>query len=353
MTGIVRRSVEVLDGYVPGEQLGQPGLIKLNTNENPYPPSPEITEAIQGMDLAELRRYPDPLSVRLREKIASIHSCGVDNVFVGNGSDEVLALCTRAFVENDAAVGFFEPSYSLYPVLAAIRDVASKPVQLGEDFDWPAGSLSEMVEGCSLFFLTNPNAPTGVLYDKSKVRTFCEEFPGVVVIDEAYVDFARYDCVDLAMELENVVIARTLSKGYSLAGIRMGYSLGSPALTQALAKIKDSYNTDAICQRIAHAALSDIGHMRGNAEKIKATRQRLTALLEARGFSVLPSDTNFLWVRPHAMGAKDLFLRLREKQILIRYFQGMRTGDYLRVTVGTDAEVDMLVAAVDEIGDSK
>lgn len=349
MTRIVRKSVEAMEGYVPGEQLRQAGLIKLNTNENPYPPSPSVVDAMRDVDPAELRRYPDPSSGALREKIASIHGCGVENVFVGNGSDEVLALCTRAFVENDAGIAAFEPSYSLYKVLASIRDVTSTSVQLGENFDWPTGSVAAEARGCTLFFLANPNAPTGILYDKARVCAFCEEFEGVVVIDEAYVDFARYDCLDLAMELENVMIARTLSKGYSLAGIRMGYAIAPATLVDALAKIKDSYNVDAICQRIAHAALSDRGHMQRNAEKIKATRQRLCGALEAMDFLVVPSDTNFLWVRPSRVAAKELFLRLREKKILIRYFEGERTGDFLRLTVGTDGEVDALVAAVDEI----
>lgn len=345
MSALIRTSVQRMHGYVPGEQPRNPDIVKLNTNENPYPPSPRVTAALQSTDSSVLARYPDPVSTGLRERIAGLHGCGVGQVFVGNGSDEALALCTRSFVEDDGSVGYFEPSYSLYPVLAAIRDVATRPVELGGDFEW------QMADdyACSLFFLTNPNAPTGIRYPKDVVARFCSKLSGVVVVDEAYVDFADDNCADLALRFENVLVARTLSKSFSLAGLRVGYVLGAPPLIDALLKTKDSYNVNVLSQRLALAALSDMDHMRSNVEKIRRTRARLSDALEAKGFHVCPSQTNFVWVQPKSMPAKDLFDRLRELNILVRHFEGDRTGQFLRITVGTDAEIDALLDAVTAI----
>jgi len=338
----VTRSVRAMKAYVPGEQPVETGVVKLNTNENPFPPSPKVFKALAGVDPARLRLYPNPVSRKLRERIAQLHGCEVENVFAGNGSDEILALCTRAFVEDDGSVGYFNPSYSLYPVLADIRDVKKAPVELGPDFEWrmPAGYRS------SLFFLTNPNAPTGILYPEKVVRDFCVKFPGVVVIDEAYVDFSRENCMDLALRFDNVLVLRTLSKAYSLAGLRVGYVVGAKPLVAAIYKLKDSYNLDAISQQLALAALSDVRHMKSNVAKIKATRRRLTKALEADGYHVYPSDSNYLWVKPAGISAKHLFERLKEERILIRYFPGRRTGAFVRISVGTDAEIDKLIAAV-------
>jgi len=338
----IRRSVVALEAYAPGEQPPPGKFIKLNTNENPYPPSPRVAEALAAFDAERLRLYPDPASAALRARVAEMHGVPREAVFAGNGSDEVLALCSRAFVERDGAIGYFEPSYSLYPVLADIREVARRPVALADDFTWrmPAGYA------CALFFLARPNAPTGILYPHATVRDFCRGFAGVVVIDEAYVDFASRDCMDLARELDNVLVARTVSKSYSLAGLRVGYAVGHPDLIAALDKLKDSYNIDALSQSAALAALSDHGHMRANAARIRATRGRLMEGLAALGCTVYPSEANFVWTRPARAPARDLFARLRERGILIRYFPGARTGDCLRITVGTDAEIDALLAAL-------
>jgi len=338
----IRRTVQALEAYVPGEQPSDPDIVKLNTNENPYPPSPRVLEALAGVDPEVLRQYPDPVCRRLRARIAELHGCDETSVFVGNGSDEVLALCTRAFVENDGSIGYFEPSYSLYPVLADIREASRKPVALGEDFDW------RMPDGydCSLFFLATPNAPTGRLYPRSEVAGFCGDLAGVLVLDEAYADFAREHFVGLALAHDNVLAVRSLSKSYSLAGLRLGYAVGPATLIEALSKIKDSYNADALSQALALAALEDQDHMRANVARIKATRARLSGELTALGHQVTPSETNFLWVRPSGMAAKDFFSRLREYGILVRYFAGERTGDFVRITVGTDREVGVLLETV-------
>lgn len=342
---MIRASVERLAAYTPGEQPRTNDFVKLNTNENPYPPSPAVAEVLRTFDPARLRLYPDPVCGELRAKLAELHGVGPENVFVANGSDEALALCTRAFVEDDGAVGYFEPSYSLYPVLADIRVVAKRPVALGPDYDWrmPADFRA------SLFFLTCPNAPTGMRYPKAAIRDFCAGFEGVVLVDEAYVDFAEAHCMDLAATSDRVLVLRTLSKSYSLAGLRVGYVVGPARLIAALFKIKDSYNLDALSQRIALAAVSDGAHMRANAARIKATRARLAAALAAAGHRVYPSEANFLWVRPAAVAARALYERLKARRILIRYFAGERTGECVRITVGTDVEVDRLLEAMREL----
>jgi len=342
MSKYIKQSVQAMRGYTPGEQPTDPRVIKLNTNENPYPPSPAVREALQSLKVETLRLYPDPVSLALRRKIAGLHGGTPDNVFIGNGSDETLALCSRAFVEDDGAIGYFEPSYSLYPVLAQIRAVTARPVALGPDFEWAMPAKYR----ANLFFMTTPNAPTGIQYPKTKIRAFCARFPGVIVIDEAYVDFAREHCMDLALECDNVLVLRTLSKSYALAGLRLGYVVGAAPLIEALFKIKDSYNVDRLTQAAALAALSDQAHMRALVKRIRTTRRQTSTELERMGFRVLPSETNFLWVKPPRISAADLYRRLRAKNILVRYFPGRRTQDYLRITIGADAQMRALVNAV-------
>ncbi len=334
-----------MDGYVPGEQPQESGFVKLNTNENPYPPSPKVAAVLRGFDAARLRLYPDPVCMRLRRRIAEIHSCKASQVFVGNGSDEVLALCSRAFVEKNGSIGFFNPSYLLYPVLADILDVRKKTVELGKDFEWRMARDYKS----SLFFLCYPNAPTGTVYPRRQIEDFCLRFPGVVVIDEAYVDFSRENCMDLALRMDNVLVARSLSKSFSLAGVRVGYIVGPENLVKALFKLKDSYNLDAVSQAIALAALSDLGHMRRNVTKIKTTRRKAADALRKMGFTVYPSESNFLWVKPRKIMARQLFESLRKQRILVRYFAGRRTGNFLRITIGTDGEVSRLLETINSL----
>lgn len=336
------KNVQALEAYTPGEQPKDPGIVKLNTNENPYPPSPRVAEALRAFDYARLRLYPDPVFVALRQRIAEIHGCSANQVFIGNGSDEILALCTRAFVENDGSVGYFVPSYSLYPVLAEIRGVEQRPVALNADFTWrlPEGY------GASLFFMTNPNAPTSMMHDKATVAAFCQAFDGVVLLDEAYGDFADSTCMDLALAAgnANTLVMRTFSKSFSLAGLRFGYVIGPESLIAALYKIKDSYNMDMLAQAVALAALSDLPYMRENVRKIRATRERLAAELGRRGWRVCDSQTNFLFARPPDGDARRVFDALKAAKIYVRYFPGPATGEYLRITVGTDDQTDRLLA---------
>jgi histidinol-phosphate aminotransferase len=305
-----------------------------------------VAEALARLDSRELRLYPDPVSMDVRRAIAELHGVSAEQVFVGNGSDEILALCTRAFVEDDGTIGYFDPTYSLYPVLAAIRNVPCVPYPLTSTFEWPEGDP----ESSALFFLTNPNAPTSMGFPKGRVDRFCRGFRGVVLIDEAYADFAGGNCMDLAKTLPNVLVMRTLSKSYSLAGIRFGYVVGDQKLIEAMFKIKDSYNLDRMTQALALAAIKDQEYMKANVARIKTTRERLAVELVGRGFEVCKSETNFLWVRPRTIDARQVFELLKAEGVLIRYFPGERTGSYVRITIGTDAEIDRLLEVLPKKG---
>jgi len=335
--------------YVPGEQPADLKVIKLNTNENPYPPSPAVLRALKRIDGDMLRRYPDPECRKLRTIIARLHKCSVSQVFVGNGSDEILALCSRAFVEDNGRIAFFEPSYSLYPVLARIRNVRRRVIRLDRSLQ------GRMPSDCKagLFYISNPNAPTGILYPKKEVVRFCKSFAGVVVLDEAYVDFSSSNCIDVALKLKNTLVLRTLSKSYSLAGLRVGYAIGSPELIATLFKIKDSYNIGRVAQSLATAALQDQAYMRANVRCIVGTRQKLVRALTAMGFTVLPSDANFVFARPAGIGAEALYRRLRKRNILVRYFTGKATRDFLRITIGTDEQINKLLKAIAAIQKSE
>lgn len=346
MSNLIRKSVQAMAGYVPGEQPKGEGIVKLNTNENPYLPSPDVQDILSMVDIAVLSRYPDPVCTELRKVIAELHGCAVENVFVGNGSDEVLALCIRAFVEREGSVGYFHPSYSLYPVLAEIEAVEQRPVELDAAFGW---SMPEDYSA-SLFFLTNPNAPTSRGYGRQTIADFVRRFSGVVLIDEAYADFAKENCMDLALAHENVLVARTLSKSYSLAGIRLGYCVGNAALIGAMFKIKDSYNIDYLTQEIARVAILDQQTMRANVQAIVETRRMVAEKLAELGFAVAESQTNFLWVKPLGISAKALFEELRRKKIIVRYFgNDERTKNHLRVTIGTAPEMFKFLDAVEKI----
>jgi len=355
----IRKSVEELEPYVPGEQPKDRTVIKLNTNENPYQPSPLVKKALESFDPEFLRKYPDPVFTDLRVRIAEIHGTVPERVFIGNGSDEVLSLACRAFVENDEAIGSFHPSYSLYRTLAAIRGVSFVPSPLAPDFEW-AEPVVKGADGkdVALFLLTNPNAPTSVQYPKEKIVEFASNYRGVLLIDEAYGDFAPYSCTDLAAASGNcnVIVMRTLSKSFSLAGLRFGYCIGPADLVEALYKVKDSYNVDAVAQAVALAALHDLKWMRGNAAKICRTRDMFSEQLRKRGWDVPESASNFVFARPPAKSgadihsrAREIFERLKGRHIYVRYFKGPETGDRLRVTIGTSSDMDALLCALDEI----
>jgi histidinol-phosphate aminotransferase len=357
---LIRPIVQKLHGYVPGEQPKIKGLIKLNTNENPYPPSPKVLAAIKAAVDGRLRLYPNPTAQRLREKLAKLHRCQPENILCGNGSDELLALATRAFVEpasgnrgSASTIQFFSPSYSLYPVLAAIHGTRTNIVALDKDFGIPPLPLLRKSKAwdfhAALTFITTPNAPSGRGYPVAELEALCRAQKGVVVLDEAYVDFADTNALRLALKYPHVLVARTFSKAYSLCFQRVGYFVGNPALLATLDKIRDSYNVNGLGQIGALATLDDLKYYRANFRKIISTRQRLSRELTALGFTVLPSQTNFILARPPRFPAKAWLEKLRARKILVRWFKYPSVRNYLRITIGTDAEANALLRAVKAI----
>ena len=337
----ITRSVRRLEAYTPGEQPKAKSVVKLNTNENPYPPSPACAAVLKSFDLDRLRRYPDPVFTDLRDELARLNGTTPARIFVGNGSDEVLSVAAKTFVEDDESIGSLDPSYSLYKTLAAIRNVKWVGVRQG----------TRLPPRTSLFLWTNPNAPTGTFAEPDEIAAFAKRFHGVVIVDEAYADFARANCMALAVAQKNrnVIVMRTFSKSYSLAGLRVGYCVGPEDLIAAMYKVKDSYNADAVAQAVALAAVRDQVWMRANVAKVVKTRARFVLALESRGWDVLPSESNFVFAKPPAkVGAKDLFEYLRSKNIFVRYFPGPLTGDRLRITIGTDGQMKKLLNVLDD-----
>lgn len=360
---LVRSLVRHLTPYQPGEQPKIPGLVKLNTNENPYPPSPKVLAAIKAAVDQRLRLYPDPTADRLREKLARLHGCKLHNIIVGNGSDELLALATRAFVDPvagvkgsqryRATVQYFTPSYSLYPVLADIHGALKSPMPLLEDYGLPPVSHlrrdPQWDFRAALTFITTPNAPTGTAYPLEAVEAICQAQDGVVILDEAYVDFAEQNALKLALKYPNVIVSRTFSKGYSLCFLRVGYFVGHPELIGALHKIRDSYNVNGLGQIAAEATLDDLPYYRANFRRIKSTRQLLSQGLAELGFQVFPSQTNFIFARPPKLPAARWLAELRQRKVLVRWWDTPELKDYLRITVGTPQQAEVLLAAARDI----
>jgi len=371
-----------LHPYVYGEQPNIKGLIKLNTNENPYPPSPKVLAAVKAAVDGRLRLYPNPTAQALREKLAKLHRCHENNIIVGNGSDELLALATRCFVEPVSEGGvprrpnlgsrgarpsgiiqYFTPSYSLYPVLADIHGAARNAVPLKSDFSLP--SIAELKDGrgkppkggtpnrwildAALTFVTTPNAPSGRGYSTRELDALCKAQRGVMVLDEAYVDFAGENALKLALKYPHILVARTFSKAYSLCFQRVGYFVGHRDLIAALHKIRDSYNVNGLGQIAAEATLDDLPYYRANFKKIIATREWLSRELTKLGFRVLPSRTNFILARPSRFSAPAWRQSLRVQKVLVRWFDRPEVKDYLRITIGTAAEAEALVNAVRKI----
>jgi histidinol-phosphate aminotransferase len=337
----IRQAIQPLHAYVPGEQPAGQDILKLNTNENAYPPSPKVFEALGNLTSDDLRRYPQPTGKDLCAAIARLHGIDPAQVLVTNGSDEALALCTRCFCEHGGRVGYLTPSYSLYPALSDIAELEKVEYALQPDFSW---DMPEKVD-VDFFFLTQPNAPTSLAMPRSEIETLLSRCAGDLLVDEAYVDFADENMVDLMKASDRVLISRTFSKSYSLAGIRLGYLMGPAKLIQALYKIKDSYNTDIFAQRVGLAAIQDQAWMQQNVTAIRGTRQRVAKALSNEGFGVLSSQTNFVFAKvPDGEDAKAIFEALRDRQVFVRYFPGKLTGDYLRITIGTDAQMDRFLA---------
>ena len=348
-----RANVARMSGYVYGEQPAERNVVKLNTNENPYPPSPAVARALSQFDAATLRRYPPATADQLRGLVARRFGVETENVVVTNGGDEGLRLAVTTFADPGDTFGTAKPSYSLYPVLAAVQDCALAEIPL--DPDWtPADDFASCLNaaGARLTCLVNPHAPSGVLISPEAVSAIARELDGVLLVDEAYVDFVDpslgHNLVPLMREHENLLLLRTLSKGYALAGLRVGFLLGNASLIHPIvAKTRDSFNVDAIAQALACAALGDSAYAERRWEDIRRERDRVTEALRDRGYRVPDSQANFLLVR--LPGARDVFSRLRERGIFVRYFDQPRLADCLRVTVGTPEQNDKLLDAMDQI----
>lgn len=343
-------AVRGLEAYVPGEQPQGAGWIKLNTNECPYPPSPRVLDAVRGAADERLRLYPDPTALALRQTIATRYGLTPGQVFVGNGSDEVLAHAFCALLRHGRPVLFPDISYSFYPVYCALYGIEPQPVPLDEAF---RVRVADYRRGNGGIVLPNPNAPTGVALPLSDLTRLLEGNPGsVVVIDEAYVDFGADSAVTLIERFPQLLVVRTLSKSAALAGLRVGFAMGHASLIEALNVVKDSFNSyplDRLALAGAQAALEDDGHLQSLAARIAESREWLAAQLADLGFDCLPSSANFLFVRHNSALAADLFAALRERRILVRHFKQPRIDNHLRITIGTQAECEALVDALQHI----
>lgn len=339
-----------LKPYVPGEQPKIEGLVKLNTNESPTGPSPKAMAAIAAEAADSLRLYPDPEARALRETLARHHGVSPDQVFVGNGSDEVLAHAFAALLKREAPLLFPDITYSFYPVYCGLYSIAYETVPLDdqmavrvEDYRRPAGAI----------ILPNPNAPTGVALSRAQIKQLLNEHPDVpVVIDEAYVDFGAESAIPLVAEHPNLLVVQTMSKSRALAGLRVGYAIGDAALIEGLVRVKDSFNSYPLgrpAQAGAIASVEDDAFFRASCAAVIEGRGRLTAGLEALGFAVLPSSANFVFARHGARGGAELAAALRERAVIVRHFGAARTADYLRITVGTPAQTQRLLDALGEI----
>lgn len=344
--------IEALVPYSPGHQPEGDGWIKLNTNENPYPPSPEVGKEIQT-GLQRLPLYPNPTSAALRDALAEFHGLESTQVLVGNGSDDILNLLFRSFCSDRVPAGMLEPGYSLYPVLAGIQNTSFVRIAGNKEIDLDPDAIS--ASGAAIFFLTSPNAPTGVGYSLDQIAAVLEDYNGLLVVDEAYASFAEEDAVPLLEKFPNLAITRTFSKSHALAGLRVGYALAAPKVIQMLDRVRDSYNVNSLCQAGALAALRDAGYYQNVVNRIKTTRQNFFHELKVRDWFTYPSQANYLFTEPSKPDGKtgpavaeELFQFLRDRKILVRYFSGSSlTAGFLRISVGTDEQMNLLLTAID------
>lgn len=343
----VRSDIAKMAGYVPGEQPQAGKFIKLNTNENPYPPSPRVMTAIQAA-ATDLTRYPDPMADAFRHRAAHLWSVEPSWILCGNGSDDLLTILTRTFVGAQECLRLPYPSYILYRTLAEIQGAQFEEVTFQSDWSLPV-EFGRCRDDLRLAFLPNPNSPSGTVIDRETILELAQRLPCPLVIDEAYADFAEQNCVDLVEKCEKILVTRTLSKAYGLAGLRFGYVIAQPHWIEQLTKVKDSYNCDTLSIAAATAAIDDQGWLKENRTKVVATRQRLTSALTELGFAVTPSQANFVWCRHPQFPSRPLYEGLKAKRILVRYMQYPNWGDGLRISVGTDAQIDACVSEMQQL----
>ncbi len=355
MTSAFRPAIQKMAGYVPGEQPQQAGWVKLNTNENPYPPSPMVVDAIQKAATSRLNVYPDPNVSSFRNVAAQLFGVDPDWILAANGSDENLTIITRSFCDAEQQIAYPYPSYVLYESLAAIQGCKIARLRLNDQWQWDTQQAATLRRDTRIFFVPNPNSPTGNLWNKDQLAQLLPNH-GVLVLDEAYGDFClnphRGELLQDALFDQRMIVTRTLSKSYSLAGIRFGFAVAHPDLIRGMQKVKDSYNCDAVAIAAATAALTDQAWMLRNREMIIATRERLASKLTELGFVVHPSEANFLWTTHPGGNHKAIYDFLKANQILVRHmsFDGPTPNDArkdgLRITIGTNEEIDKLLDVI-------
>jgi histidinol-phosphate aminotransferase len=349
MSPYFRPNIAAMAGYIPGEQPGDDQLAKLNTNENPYPPSPRVLAALRNATNQSLRLYPEPLSDRLRNIAADVYGVGPQNILAGNGSDEILSMVLRCFVGRGDRVAFPVPTYSLYETLVKIQDGEQVGVPYPADFAIPPELHSA---NAAVTFLCNPNSPSGTLVALTAIEKLARAVAGVIVVDEAYIDFAEdpgSSAISLIQNIPNLIVLRTFSKSFSLAGLRIGLAFAPAELIAGMMKVKDSYNLNRLSLIAATAALQDLPWMQGNVRLIQQTRRQLVDGLRKRGFYVYPSHANFVMAQKKGQEQKALYQALRERKIFVRYFDTPELRDSLRITVGTPEEVERLLHEISTI----
>jgi histidinol-phosphate aminotransferase len=342
MPGRFRKNIEAMSGYVPGEQPQGGAYIKLNTNENPYPPSPRVVAAVKKAAGSALRLYPEPMGRDVRALAATVYGVAPENVLVGNGSDELLSIIVRALVGAGDRVLYPEPTYTLYDTLVAIQEGAKVALPYTGDFSLPEQFFTEQA---ALTFVCNPNSPSGTLLPLSDIERLARSFSGAVVVDEAYIDFsdANATAIPLLRQFPNLIVLRTFSKSFSLAGMRVGLALASEEMIAGLVKVKDSYNVNRLSQIAAAAALGDLAWMERSVGRIQRSRKKLIGGLKKLGFHVYPSQANFVLARRQGQNLRGLYEELKRRKILVRYFDQPGLEDCLRITVGAPAEVQALL----------
>lgn len=337
---IFRPALARMKPYAPGEQPPPGKFIKLNTNENPYPPPPAVVEAIRAAAAGPLNRYPDPMATAFRHAAAkALNLPGPDWVLAGNGSDEILTILVRGFVGEGQRLRLPYPSYILYRTLADIQGANWEQVPFEDDWKLPA-AFGKAAHDTRLVLLPNPNSPSGTVVMPDVVATIAESLDCPLVVDEAYADFAEQNCLDLVGQHERILVTRTLSKSYGLAGLRFGFLVAQPNIVAELAKIKDSYNCDALSIAAATAAIGCSDWLADNRSKMNATRIRMEKRLAELGFDVTPSQANFVWCRHPDRQHREIYDFLKQNQILVRYMEFPNWGDGLRISVGTDDQID-------------
>ncbi len=343
--GYFRKAIEQMAGYTSGFQPKTADAVKLNTNENPWPCSPKVLEAIRKLTAENLQKYPEAVADSFRDVSAVVLGVNPENIICTNGGDDLLTICFRAFCDADRPVALAEPTYSLYPVLAGLQ--GCEVIEMARD---SKGSLGQLAQAnAPLTIICNPNAPTCDFIPIDELAALAGQLSGVLLIDEAYVDFAEDNAVRLIKDFDNVIILRSMSKGYSLAGIRFGYGIADAALIDGLMKVKDSYNVDTMAIAAATVAIGDQMHLKDNVKKIKTERSRLTQQMRTMGFEVPDSQTNFVLARSVKKEAKTVYEALVERNIFVRYFSLLGLDDKLRITIGAPEQNDKLLVALTEI----